>query len=269
MRRLFIAVFATLFAAGCSGVVVKNFKVFADPPDAVISVISGPDLTEEKYRSPATISARIPKDPALAAKAVLEVRRDDYRPRVISLSDIRFGETLNIRLEELVLNRVGYELKFRMKSPALSDNLSFRDDFVACSFIMGDRSFQMSFSNLRPGEMKILWERAEYTDVNGQPHRVMPSNVRFQDRNNILPDQIVAAHGSMQQAVIPIDSVSVSRQARGGYEIRPLFVLDSDAAAGLKGKLFNLFIPVEYDRSIIPYNFKFEIADSVKKTEDK
>jgi hypothetical protein len=57
----------------------------------------------------------------------------------------------------------------------------------------------------------------------------------------------------------------VSRQ-KGGYDIKPLFSLGSEAAAGLKGKSFNLFIPVEINRQIIPYNFKIEILDLIKDT---
>ena len=51
---------------------------------------------------------------------------------------------------------------------------------------------------------------------------------------------------------------------RKGYDMRPLFPLESDDAAGLKGKSVILFIPVEINRQIIPYNFKIEITDSVK-----
>jgi hypothetical protein len=34
----------------------------------------------------------------------------------------------------------------------------------------------------------------------------------------------------------------------------------------LKGNIIILFIPVEINRQIIPYNFKIEITDSVKET---
>ena len=75
---ILVAMVAALAASGCSGVVAKNFKVFADPPDSTIRVVSGIDLKELKYRSPAVITADVPKDPALAAKAVLEVSKDNY-----------------------------------------------------------------------------------------------------------------------------------------------------------------------------------------------
>jgi hypothetical protein len=67
----------------------------------------------------------------------------------------------------------------------------------------------------------------------------------------------------VEEAVIPIDNVYMSPQKKN-YDIRPLFPLESDVAAGLKGKSIILFIPVEVDRQIVPYNFKIEITNSVK-----
>jgi hypothetical protein len=155
-----------------------------------------------------------------------------------------------------------------MKTPAESNELRFRDRVIAIAFSIGEQSFNMSFDNLSDHDVKILWERSEYSDVNNQTHRIMPSTVRFPDRNNPLPDQIVLAKNSVQEAVIPITNVFLSPQKKG-YDIHPLFPLDSDVAAGLKGKSFNLFIPVEVDRAIIPYNFKIEIIDAVKETAKK
>ena len=57
-----------------------------------------------------------------------------------------------------------------------------------------------------------------------------------------------------------------SCRSRKSYDIRPLFPLESAVAAELKGRAVILFIPVEIDRQIIPYNFKIEITDSVKET---
>ena len=65
--------------------------------------------------------------------------------------------------------------------------------------------------------------------------------------------------------MIPITNVFMSQQTKG-YDVRPLFPLESDVAARLKGKSILLFIPVEIDRQIVPYNFKIEITNSVKET---
>ena len=265
MRRYIVLALAAVLATGCSSAVTKNFKVFADPPDSVIRVVSGTDLKEQKYRSPAAVTVDVPTDPELASKAILEVQKENYRSKVIALKDIRPGETLNVRLEKIVQNLAKYSLKYRMRTPAASNELQFRDSFIAIAFTIGEQSINMRFDNLSDHDVKILWERAEYSDVNNQTHRIMPSTVRFPDRNNPLPDQIVLAKSSIQEAVIPITNVFLSQQ-RKGYDIRPLFSLDNEAAAGLKGKSFNLFIPVEVDRAITPYNFKIEIIDAVKET---
>lgn len=261
MRRYAMMALVAVLATGCSGAATKNFKVFADPPDAVIRVVSGTDLKEQRYHSPATVTVDVPKDSALSAKAVLEVQRENYKPKVMALKDIRSGETLNIRLEKI--NLVKYGLKYRMTAPQESSELRFRDRVIAIAFTIGEQSFNMRFDNVGDHDAKILWERAEYSDVNGQTHRIMPSTVRFSDRNNPIPDQIVLAKGSVQEAVIPIANVFLLPQKKG-YDIHPLFPLDNDIAAGLKGKSINLFIPVEVDRAIIPYNFRIEIIDVVK-----
>ncbi len=260
MKRCVMVVLVAFVVSGCSSAVTKNFKVVVDPPDSVITVVSGPDLKEMKYRSPAIVTAKVPTGSALASKAVLDVRRDDYKPLVIPLRDIKDGQTLNIKLDPMFR----YRLSYRLVSPAASDTLQFRDSTVAVSFAVSDKSFQFRFENLTAHPVKILWERAEYTDVNMQGHRLMHSGIRFQDRNVPIPDQIVPSHAVVQETVIPVSKVYID-QKKKTYDIQPLFVRDNSAAAGLKGQMINLFIPVEVNRAIIPYNFKIEI-DSVKET---
>ena len=261
-KYLLVVMAAALAASGCSGVVAKNFKVFADPPDSTIRVVSGIDLKELKYRSPAAITAEVPKDPALAAKAVLEVSKDSFQPKVISLRDINNGDSLNIKLEK-IKDLVRYKLSFRLVSPVVSQELRFQDKNISVTFAIGEQGIQLHLENLSPHDMKILWEQAEYTGVNRQPQRLMHSGVRFQERHNPIPDQVVLSRSSVQEAVFPISNVSMLPQ-RKGYDIRPLFPLESYDAAGLKGKSVNLFLPVEINRQIIPYNFKIEIIDAVK-----
>ncbi len=261
MKRCVVAVLMAVVVSGCSSVVTKTFKVYVDPPDSVITVVSGPNLRELKYNSPATVTIGVPADPVLASKAVLDVRRDNYKPLIMPLRDIKDGQTLNIKLEQMAR----YRLSYRLVSPAVSDTLQFRDSTVAVSFTVSDQSFQFRFENLTAQNVKILWERAEYTDVNRQAHRLMHSGIRFQDRNNPIPDQTVPPRAAVQEAVIPISKVYILQQKKT-YDIRPLFVLDNDGAAGLKGKTINLLIPVEVNRAIIPYNFKIEITDSVKES---
>ncbi len=263
MKKYFLlAIIAALAASGCSSVVAKNFKVFAEPPDSAIRVVSGVELKERLYRSPAAITAGVPKDPALAAKAVLEVSRGNYQRKTILLRDINEGDTLNIKLEKL-RDIVRYKLSYRLVGPVASQELRFRDKNISVSFAVNEQGFDMRFENVSPHGVKILWDRAEYTDVSRQTKRLMHSGVRFPDRNNPIPDQFVLSQSSVQENVIPISNVYMLPQ-RKGYDVRPLFTLDSDAAAGLKGKTIILFIPVEINRQIIPYNFKIEITDAVK-----
>ena len=86
----------------------------------------------------------------------------------------------------------------------VSKELRFRDKDVAVAFTIGERGFEMRFENLSTYDIKILWERAEYTGVNGQPQRLMHSGVRFVDRNNPIPDQFVLSRSIVQESVFPI-----------------------------------------------------------------
>lgn len=264
-KYILVAMVAALAASGCSSVVAKNFKVFADPPDSTIRVVSGVELKEQLYRAPATITAGVPKDPALAAKAVLQVSKDNFQQKTILLRDINEGDALNIKLEKILHDLVRYNLSYRLVGPVVSQDLRFRDKNISVSFAVGEKGFEMQLENLSPHDVKILWDRAEYTDVSRQTQRLMYSGVRFQDRNNPIPDQFVLSGSSVQESVIPISNVYLLPQ-RKGYDIHPLFPLESDIAAGLKGKTIILFIPVEVNRQIIPYNFKIEITNSVKET---
>ena len=259
MKRYLIFACAVIFLFGCISERTKRFTLVVDPPDADIRVISGSDLKELRYRSPAEITAGVPSDTVLEKKAVLEITRDKYKPVVLALRDIKDGDNLRIKLEKAV----SYRLKFRLLSPVPSDEIKFQDKVVSVSLTVEDRQFHLNLANLTSSELKILWDRAEYTDVKNRQHRLMHSGIRYQDRNNPLSSQPVPPHGSVQEAVMPISSVVYSQQTKV-YENLPLFPLDSESAAGLKGKIFYLFIPMGIDRQIFPYNFKIEIADVIK-----
>jgi hypothetical protein len=259
MKQLLIYVFAVMLQFGCISDRTKMFTLVVDPPDADIRVVSGGDLKELRYRSPAEIKVGLPNDTVLEKKTVLEITRDTYKPVVLALRDIKDGDNLRIKLEKAVR----YRLKCRLLSPVPSDEIEFQDKVVSVSLIVEDRQFHLNLANLTSSELKILWDRAEYTDIKNRRHRLIHSGIRYQDRNNPLPSQPVPPHGSLQEAVMPASSVVYSQQAKT-YENLPLFPLDSESAASLKGKIFYLFLPMGIDRQIFPYNFKIEIADMIK-----
>lgn len=259
MKRYLVAVLVVLIASGCASGLKRTFTIVTDPPDAEIKVISGSDLETEKYRSPAEVTVYLPQDSRLLVKNVVEVSKETYKPKKIQIRDIREGEKLMIKLDKAVL----YRLTYRLISPALSEGIAFQDKIISVAFTVADQGFQMKLSNLAPQSIKILWDRAEYTDVNGRAHRLMHSGIRPQDRNNPIPGQTVPPRSMVQQAVMPITSVVYSQEKKG-YENLPLFPVDSDTAASLKGRAFYLFIPIEVDRQIIPYNFKIEITEAIK-----
>jgi hypothetical protein len=259
MRRHMIFACAVIMLFGCISERTKRFTLVVEPPDADIRVVSGSDLKELQYRSPAEITAVLPNDTVLEKKAMLEITRAKYKPVVLALRNIKDGDNLSIKLEKAVQ----YRLKCRLLSPVPSDEIKFQDKVVSVLLIVEDRQFHLTVVNLTSSELKILWDGAAYTDVKNRQHRLMHSGIRYQDRNSSLPSQPVPPHGSVQEAVMPTSSVVYSPQTKT-YENLPLFPLDSESAAGLKGKIFYLYIPVRIDRQIFPYNFKIEIADVIK-----
>jgi hypothetical protein len=260
MKKFLIAVLALAALTGCATGVKKTFTVATEPPDAVIRVVSGEGLGEKKYASPAEISVRIPVHSGLAAKNVMEVSHEAYKPKKIALRSIRDGEKLMVKLDKIVR----YGLAGRMLGPLPSKDLRFQDQVISVSFEVTEQGFLMNLTNLTSYELKILWNQAEYTDTSNRARRLMHSGIRYEDRNNALPPQSVPARGSLQQKMMPVSSVVYSEEKKG-YEVQPAFPLDTDAAQALKGKVFYLFLPMEYNRQIIPYNFKIEISDVVKK----
>ena len=257
MKKYLVVASIFLFVSGCPSTTTKKFKVIADPPDAVIRVVSGAEQKEQKYTSPASITMEVPQEQALAAKAVVEVSKDRYKPVTIAVRHINDGDTIRIKLEEII----HYRLKYRLIAPVQSDEIKLQDRAISISFSVDDQSFQMSLTNFSTYPLKIRWEQAEYTDIFERRHRLMHSGVSYQERNNFIPDQVILSGNSVQESLTPISNVYVSPQTKN-YEIKPLF--PREAGAGLKGKTFNLFIPIEINRSINPYNFNIEIVDVTK-----
>jgi len=259
MGRRFVVILALAALSGCAAGVKKSFTVVAEPSDAEIRVVSGEGLKEKKYRSPADVTVRLPKDSVLLSKNILEVTKPSFKPKTIRLRDIREGQRVTVRLDPIVR----YRLQYGLASPVRSEDLTYRDKVLSVSFSVEERSFLMNIQNNTSREMKILWSRAEYTDVNNSRHRLMHSGIRYQDRNSPIPAQLVPPRGSLRLEVMSARSVVFSPEKKT-YENRPLFPLDDDIAMDLKGRAFYLFIPVEVDRQIIPYNFKVQITDVVK-----
>ncbi|HAR46133.1 MAG: hypothetical protein A2X56_07655 [Nitrospirae bacterium GWC2_57_13] len=259
MKGFSLIAVVLVLVSGCAGGVKRSFTIATDPPDAEIRVISGEGLSEEKYRSPAEITVRLPKDSVLLNKNMLEVSKPQYKTKKMQLRSIKDGESLKISLDRLVR----YRLQYSLLAPVKSDVLAFQDNLLSISLAIEERWIRMDLKNRSSRQLKILWDRAEYTDFNNSQHRVMHSGIRYQDRNDRIPAQSIPPNGSVQPQIMSIRAIAYSQEKKD-YESKPLFPLDSDVALDLKGRVFYLFLPVEYDRQIIPYNFKIQITDVVK-----
>lgn len=261
MKKALLSCCMLLIFAGCGTGVSKRFSVTTVPPDAnILLYLDDSGRPARTFRSPADISTQVPSDARDAVHARIDVERDAYKPRSVRLGSINDGDRLTIKLEPVA----HYLLKYRMLSPALSETMQYRDRTASITLIPREYHFDMTFTNLSPKPIKILWDRAEYTDYVNRKHRLMHSGIRPQDRNNIIPPQEVAPGQTLQQAIMPPDSLVYSREKRA-FISKLLFPVDSESALALKGRKIYLFLPLEYDRAIIPdYNFRIEISDVIR-----
>ncbi len=250
MKRSIIGIIILLASAACASAAdaPKNFSITVDPPDARIKVISGTELKEQQYKSPARIEAFLPKNLELAKRAVIEITRDRFKPKVIPLINISDGEVLKVTLEKEFL------LKFRMVGTQQSDDIQIRDGKVSIELRLDEQQMQMNLKNNTPNVINILWQRASYTDVNNRTHRIMHSGIRFEDRDSSFPLQKIMPYVTLHQALIPVDSVALNPRKKT-FEIGPLFA----DPKSLNGKEVNVVIPIEIDAKVVPYSFKVKI----------
>jgi len=266
MQQYLFIILASLFVTACpASMYAKTFTIIADPADSVISVVSGSGQKEQKFSSPAVITVDVATESARAGREILEVSKDRYKPVTIALRHINEGDTIRVKLEKTFLPQLTYRLlapaissELDSRKPIPSRNLIFRDKAISISVAISETSFQAGIKNLSDHPLKILWERSEYTDIHARRFRLMNSGVRYQDRNNPIPDQIVLPGKSIRETITPIEHVFVSSKT-GKYEVKPLFGQEEVNTSGLTGKTFNLFIPIEINRAITPYNFKIQI----------
>ncbi len=255
-KSLYILVTVLAFSVPAFGNDRKTFTVSVDPPDAAIRVVSGNDLKEQLYRSPATITAIVPGDRELAKKAVMEISRDRCKPAIIPVRSIRNGEVLKIRLEKSVRK----SLRFSLVAPTQSPDLEIKDSRITMGLRIDEQQMQLSLTNNTPNAIRVLWERAGYTDVNNQFHRIMHPGIRYQDRNHSLPSQSVMPYMTLHQQIISVDHVVYNPQKKD-FEPLPLFALEKTDS--LAGKTFEVVIPVAMDSQVVPYRFRVKALGMV------
>jgi len=236
----------------------KTFNLVVDPPDASVKILSGNELREQRYHTPATITVVLPQDPGLARRAVVEITRDDYKPAVMALQSIRDGERLKIKLEKIVRDRI----KFSLLGPDPSEDLAIRDDTLSMDLTVDEKQFHVTIANRSAQTISVVWQRAQYIDTDGRPHRLLPAGIPLEERNLPFRVQTMLPGITLHQALTPVDSISFSR-GTGTFQTQPLFAMHD--AGDLTGKVFDLLIPVDIGGKIVSYGFKVKIAGVERK----
>jgi hypothetical protein len=153
---------------------------------------------------------------------------------------------------------IGKQPKFILVSPTRSDILRIRDGQVKIDMILDERQMQMSLTNTTAFPIRILWQRAGYTDLAGQYHRVMHPGIKYDDRNRSFPYQTVMPFMTIHQPVLPVDMVLTD------HTTRPLF--PQEDIVRFKGRTFELLLPIEIEnKGVVPYTFRIQVLGLVQK----
>lgn len=230
----------------------KTFTVTVEPEDAVIRVTlaTGSKEKEQVYRSPASITAVVPEDRMMARKVVLDISHEQYKSLIIPIGGIREGEAVKVKLEKNTHKLAS----FRMTSPADSNDIRIKDERVTIELEFEQAGIRFNLTNHTTRPVKILWQRAVYTD-GGQQHRIMHSGMRYHERSYALPFQSVMPYITVHQILYPVDMVYLNKQNK--MESRPLFPILVGAKPQTRD--LELIIPVEIEYVMVPYTFKIRM----------
>lgn len=253
MKRYCIGpvILIVLCSVGAAEAKQKNFTLIVDPPDARIRLTFGNGSKDQIYASPARISASLPDDRDAKKKVTVEITRDGFRPKLLQVQDILGDQTLKVALE-----KIRTRLKFEMVAPDQSSDLRIKNNAAILSLRINEQQMEMSLLNKSAQPVKILWERAGFQDIDNEPLRMMHAGIPYEDRNRVLPFQQIMPYMTLSQIIFPVDRVRFNAQKKQ-YETISLFPLQDPER--LKGKIFELLIPVEINSAIVPFRFKIKI----------
>ena len=149
---------------------------------------------------------------------------------------------------------------------------SFEDDLIRIVWMVTPEELVFDLTNKTDHSMKIIWDKAVYTDEKGNSKRVTHSGVKYTDRNKSQPPTTVAKDTAVSDLVFPAENVDYEGGPYGGWRIKPLFPTSStsgtaeDLLAKAKkyvGKSVQVLLPLEVEGTVNDYIFVFKVNDVV------
>ena len=153
--------------------------------------------------------------------------------------------------------------RFAMTKPKESKELVFSDDEIATSFKISSRRLAFGLSNKTGQPIRIDWNQISYVDTQGKAHKSIHEGIKYADKANPQPVTMVRPGASVEDAIIPVDSVRFTDgrgYVPGEWVVDPLFPAGQDAKA-YEGATLNVFMPLEVNGIVTNYNFAFKITD--------
>jgi hypothetical protein len=151
-------------------------------------------------------------------------------------------------------NGKGYDLK--LLQPAGANGFTFEDESIKISFPLSTH-LSFTLTNKTKTALLIDWKNASFTDVNGQPQKIIHEDVRNAAKVDAQPVSEVVANGSLTDTIVPVgfitqgdsDSWMLRRLFHGGIE-------------NYVGKQFSLRLPLKVGDQEKEYNFTFTVESA-------
>lgn len=165
---------------------------------------------------------------------------------------------------------------FTMVEPYPSKSAMFENDSLSIDFSLSKEGISFFMSNKTEEQIQILWNQTSYIDIYGSSNRVLPSGVRYINKNESLQPTNIPPRSNTEKSLIPSDNVTYvgdewvesslfpNRRTFGNYEDES----DTKDVESYTGEKFGLFLPVMIGDEKKEYRFVFKIEDDFINTSE-
>ena len=144
----------------------------------------------------------------------------------------------------------------------------FEDDLVAVAWTPTPHQFQMELTNKVNGPIEIVWDDGAFVDENGTRHRIVTSQVIYEDRDKPQQPTVIAAGGTISESIRSADNIFYEKGITARYREKPFFPTSASSkkeldekAASLEKKIVKVALPLQVEGQELVYVFAFQLAN--------
>lgn len=134
-----------------------------------------------------------------------------------------------------------------------ANGVTFEDDSIKISFPLSTH-LEFALTNKTGAALQIDWKKASFTDVNGQPQKVVHNDVREVLKVDSQAASEVQAGRSLTDTIVPVGFITQIDE--GSWSLRKLFQGGIETYAG---KQFSLRLPIKVNGQEKEYLFAFTV----------